>query len=231
MFARVVVVVLEIDGWPKVLAALVAERTPSAWEVQRAQLAERMVALLDSEEKSAALWRELLARPPAAQNLVDALLQRCCDEILAQSDDSSTSSAGSFDSLLDPGLAVKVMMQPIPIGLRARNASVEPFPDSGGACVEPLTKMSRLSDFVWERIDAAALKGKAGEGERNSELDDNELEDEISGMDENEFREYMASRLSDLGGMDPEQRAAQLLRLKRAISSFAASARHVPQVS
>jgi hypothetical protein len=216
----------QLESRPELLAELVAARAPSAWELQRARVPEALATL--SPATRPRLWSVLAKNPASAQLLVDALLQRCCDEVLSQ-DSSPTLSSSSFSDMLDPGLAVKVMMQPIPISLRALDASVDAFPDSGGASVEPLTKMSRLSEFVWERIDAVALKGKVPEGEQGNEDDDN-LEDEISGMDENEFREFMASRLSDLGNMEPEQRVTLLARLKKAISSYAASARSVPQV-
>ncbi len=216
----------ELEANPTAFVALVTARPPSAWEVQRALVAEALAELKHPE----ALWAELVKVPQSAQSLIDALLQRCGEEVLADESSTSTNNNNNGLDLVDPGLAVKIMMQPIPIGLRARDASVDAFPDSGGAAVEPLTKMSRLSEFVWERIDAAAVKAKLPPRNPEQEDEDDNLEDEISGMDESDFRDYMSSRLSDLSSMEPEQRGAQLARLKKAIATFASSARTVPQV-
>jgi hypothetical protein len=210
-----------LSAKPAAFSALIAGRPPSAWEVQRARVAEAIVGLQHPES----LWDELSKVPQAAQMLVEALLQRCCEELLVSAGDTNNGEA------IDPGIALKIMMQPIAINLKARDASIEAFPDNGGAAVEPLTKMARLSDFVWERIDSAANRAKRAPGVLpHDEAAEENMEEEISGMDDNEFRDYMSSRLSDLGSMEPEQRAVHLERIKRAISAFAVSARHVPEV-
>ncbi len=207
---------------PEQWAALLQKRPPSAWELKRAQVAEAIVSLSVAQQQ--AMWDHLSKRPEAAQMLVDGLLQHCSEELIV---------SANADEPVDPGLAIKIMMQPIPIGLRpAAGGRVPDWSDSGGAAVEPLTKMSRLAAFVWERIDSAANRpaAVAGGGAAAAEAAADEEEDEISGMDESEFREYMSSRLADLGSMEPEQRAAHLERLKRAINSFAAAARVVPKM-
>ena len=204
---------------------------PSAWELQTAGLSTAVAGL--NSEAAQRLWQALQKSGTAAV-LVDGLLAT-----LPVPEEGGVSVA-------EAGMSLKLFTQALAVEFVARPGAPA-WPDNGGAAVEPLTTMARLSAWMAERMEqvarraavaeqraAAAAKneeeGGGGDEDDDNDEDDDDDDEQVRDMEPDEFRDHMTNLLHDLSGLEPEERLQGMHRLKRQVEAFARAQGSVPQL-